>query len=55
MKLSNEALAAIVEIFRRGILELTDVSQELRDLDLVIDEHERLIPKQETKTKAEGV
>lgn len=44
MKLSNEALAQIVEIFRRGILEMADVSQELRDLDLVDDGSGRLKP-----------
>ena len=37
MKLSKEALVEIVDIVRQGIIELTDVSEKLRQLDLVVD------------------
>lgn len=35
MKLSDEALLKIVDIFRQGILGMKDVSQELRDIRFV--------------------
>lgn len=35
MKLADDALLMVVEIFRRGILGLSDVSQDLRDLELI--------------------
>ncbi len=37
MKLAPEALAQIIEILRIGLTEGTDVSQQLRCLDLVQD------------------
>lgn len=44
MKLSNEALAAVVDIIRKGLTEMADVSQLLRELDLVPDRNGRLSP-----------
>ena len=38
MKLSNAALAEIVDIFREGILEGKDMSSRLREIDLVVQE-----------------
>lgn len=42
MKLADDALLMLVEIFRRGILELKDISQDLRDIDLVEDSEGKL-------------
>lgn len=38
MKLASDALIAIIEILRVGITEGKDVSQMLRDLDLIPNE-----------------
>ena len=46
MRLAPEALAQIVDILRRGITEGTDISQMLRDLDLVPNAIGQLIPRQ---------
>lgn len=37
MKLADDTLLMMIDIFRRGILEGMDVSQLLRDLDLIQD------------------
>jgi hypothetical protein len=42
MKLADDALLMLVEIFRRGILEMGDVSQAMRDLDLIEDSEGKL-------------
>ena len=44
MKLAPEALAQIIEILRLGLMEGCDVSQLLRDLDLVPNERGLLVP-----------
>lgn len=45
MKLAPEALAHIVEILRLGLTEGRDISQLLRDLDLVPNSLGQLAPK----------
>lgn len=42
MKLNNDALVAIISIFRKGLLENKDVSELLRNLDLVVDSENKL-------------
>jgi len=42
MKLANDALAAILAAFRKGIVEGTDISDVLRGLDLVQDSSGKL-------------
>jgi hypothetical protein len=42
MKLANDALVAIIGVFRKGLIEGTDVSELLRNIDLVQDESGRL-------------
>ena len=37
MKLANDALIAIIGVFRKGLTEGTDVSDLLRNVDLVDD------------------
>lgn len=40
MKLGKEALTAIVLIVQQGILNRTDISDELRKLELVLDKND---------------
>jgi hypothetical protein len=42
MKLANDALIAIIGVFRKGIIEGTDISDLLRNIDLVPDDSDRL-------------
>lgn len=42
MKLANDALIAIIGAFRKGISEGTDISDLLRNIDLVPDESGKL-------------
>jgi hypothetical protein len=42
MKLANDALVAIIGVFRKGLTEGTDVSELLRNIDLVQDASGRL-------------
>lgn len=42
MKLANDALVAIIGAFRKGVTEGTDISDLLRNIDLVEDESGRL-------------
>lgn len=42
MKLANDALVAIIGVFRKGLTEGTDVSKLLRSIDLVPDEGGKL-------------
>jgi hypothetical protein len=42
MKLADDSLLMLVEIFRRGVIELKDISQDLRDLDLVENKEGKL-------------
>ena len=37
MKLANDALIAIITVFRKGLTEGSDVSEMLRNVDLVED------------------
>lgn len=46
MKLAPEALAQIIEILRLGLSEGRDVSQLLRELDLVPNSLGQLVPAQ---------
>lgn len=48
MKLADDALVMLVEIFRSGIVELKDISQDLRDLDLIEDSEGKLTLKKST-------
>ena len=43
MKLSDAALLTIMDIFRQGIVEAKDISELLRNLDLV-EQDGKLIP-----------
>ena len=40
MKFSSEVLLKILNIIQEGLLQNTDVSQELRDLDIVPDDND---------------
>ena len=42
MKLANDALVAIIGVFRKGITEGTDISNLLRNIDLIPDDSGKL-------------
>lgn len=42
MKLANDALVAIIGVFRKGLTEGMDVSELLRNIDLVQDGNGKL-------------
>jgi len=42
MKLANDALLAIIGVFRKGLMEGSDVSDLLRAIDLVANEQGQL-------------
>jgi len=42
MKLADDALIAVIEILRKGLIEQMDISQLLRDLDLFPDVNNKL-------------
>lgn len=50
MKLAEETLLHILDIFRKGIVELRDMSQDLRDLELVQGNDGKLHVNRETLT-----
>jgi glycerate kinase len=52
MKLSKYSLIRIVEIVRLGLTENKDISQALRDLDLVVDGEGRLTPQEDQQWAA---
>jgi len=43
MKLSNQALGAIMMALQKSLMEQSDVTEALRGFDLVIDDSEELI------------
>lgn len=47
MKLSDVALLALMDIFRQGIVELKDISELLRELDLEVGDDGKLYPKKD--------
>ncbi len=51
MKLADDALIMLMEIFRQGIMELKDISQGLREIDLVPDSSGKLTLRQTTWDK----
>ena len=55
MKLGNDALIAIMAILQDGLLNGTDVSQGLRDLDLVVEEVGGVQTLHTAETSAESV
>lgn len=55
MKLSKHGLIRIVEIVRLGLTEGRDISQMLRELDLVADERNELTPSDQTWSSGEVV
>ena len=44
MKLSDVALLTLMDIFRQGVLELKDISELLRELDLEVGPDGKLYP-----------
>lgn len=54
MKLADDTLLMIVDIFRKGIVEMKDISQDLRDLDLIEDSEGKLTLRRSTWKQPEG-
>ncbi len=48
MRLADDTLIMLMEIFRQGIMEMKDISQGLRELDLVEDSEGKLTLKRTT-------
>jgi hypothetical protein len=53
VKLAEETLLHILDIFRKGIVELRDMSQDLRDLELIQGDDGKLHVNQEQLTPQE--
>jgi hypothetical protein len=43
MKLSNQALGAVMMALQKSLMEQTDITETLRGFDLVVDDSEELI------------
>lgn len=53
MKLAEDALLQILDIFRKGIIEMRDMSQDLRDLELKVGNDGKLYVNREQLTNTE--